>query len=84
MCAGTNPRNLHSECLLGTLALNVGKELGRNIMQARIDTRVVKGRVVEINLENGTYKVCYLLVDEVEEWFNVSDLTSVTRHNIYL
>ena len=31
------------------------------------------------NLENGTYKVCYFLVDkEVEEWFKVSDLTSMT------
>ena len=42
-------------------------------------TRVLKGRVVDSNLENGTYKVCYFLVDkEVEEWFKVSDLTSMT------
>ena len=42
-------------------------------------TRVVKGTIVDRNLCNGTYKIHYLLNDhKIEEWFKVSDVTSLT------
>ena len=66
-----------SEVLVRRFSSKCRKRAGKK--SASKATRVLKGRVVDSNLENGTYKVCYFLVDkEVEEWFKVSDLTSMT------
>ena len=43
-------------------------------------TRIVKGTIVDRNLRNGTYKICYFLMDrEVDEWFKISNITSLTH-----
>jgi hypothetical protein len=42
-------------------------------------TRIVKGTVSDRNVRNGTYKIRFCLMDqEMEEWFKVSDWTSLT------
>ena len=42
-------------------------------------SRIIKGTIVERNAKKGTYYVRYTLDEHtVEEWYNVSDLTSMS------
>ena len=42
-------------------------------------TRIVEGKIIDKNLQNNTYKIQYTLGGHtVEEWFQVSDVTSRT------
>ena len=73
--------NVGSEVLVRRFSSKCRKRAGKKSASkaSYILYIVLKGRVVDSNLDNGTYKVCYFLVDkEVEEWFKVSDLTSMT------
>ena len=52
-------------------------------------SRIVKGTITEINKKCGTYRIlCKLESGHIEEWFKVSDITSLTyeeektKHNI--
>ena len=49
-----------SEVLVRRFSSKCRKRAGKK--SASKATRVLKGRVVDSNLENGTYKVCYFLV----------------------
>ena len=66
-----------SEVIIRRFSSKSRKAAGRR--RAGKNTRIVTGTVLDRNLDNGMYKVRYLLADhEVVEWFGVSDLTAVT------
>ena len=66
-----------SEVIVRHFSSKSRKTAGRK--RAGKTTRIITGTVLDKKLDNGMYKVRYLLADhEVEEWFGVSDLTAVT------
>ena len=66
-----------SEVIVRRFSSKSRKTAGRK--RAGKTTRIITGTVLDKKLDNGMYKVRYLLADhEVEEWFGVSDLTAVT------
>ena len=69
--------SIGSEVIVRRFSSKSRKAAGRK--RAGKSTRIITGTVLDRNLDNGMYKVRYLLADdEVEEWFGVSDLTAVT------
>ena len=69
--------SIGSEVIVRGFSSKSRKAAGRK--KAGKTSRIISGTVLERNLDNGMYKVCYLLADhEVEEWFEVSNLTAVT------
>ena len=69
--------SIGSEVIVRRFSSKSRKAAGRK--RAGKTTRIITGTVLDRNLDNGMYKVRYLLADhEVEEWFEVSDLTAVT------
>ena len=69
--------SIGSEVIIRRFSSKSRKAAGRK--RAGKSTRIITGTVLDRNLDNGMYKVRYLLADdEVEEWFGVSDLTAVT------
>ena len=69
--------SIGSDVIVRRFSSKSRKAAGRK--RAGKTTRIVTGTVLDRNLDNGMYKVHYLLADhEVVEWFGVSDLTAVT------
>ena len=69
--------SIGSEVIVRRFSAKSRKAAGRK--RAGKASRIITGTVLDRNLDNSMYKVGYLLANcEVEEWFGVSDLTSVT------
>lgn len=69
--------SIGSEVIVRRFSSTSRKAAGRK--RAGKSSRIITGTILDRNLDNGMYKVRYLLADrEVEEWFGVSDLTAVT------
>ena len=63
-----------SEVLVRRFSSKSQKRAGK-----KSSTRIVRGTIVEKSDKYCTYKICYSLFDrQVEEWFNTSDITSLT------
>ena len=69
--------SIGSEVIVRRFSTKSRKAAGRK--RAGKASRIIVGTVLDRNLDNGMYKVGYILADcEVEQWFGVSDLTAVT------